>query len=85
MMEHFNSVYFLMLVVLGYKMTPYHAEKYTLLVDFNDISFRDIPIMYLLDSVEKNRLYYCGDLDKIFIYNSKGIGYLWMLVSHFMS
>ena len=36
--ENFNIVYFLMLVVLGYRMVPYHAEKYILLFDLNDMA-----------------------------------------------
>lgn len=60
-MEHFNTVYFLMLTILGYKMVPYHAEKYVLLMDFNDISFTDIPIMYLYDALDKINTYYCGN------------------------
>jgi hypothetical protein len=40
-----------MLVVLGYRMVPYHAEKYTMIMDFNDIAFADIPYMYLYDAL----------------------------------
>ena len=36
--ENFNIVYFLMLVVLGYRMVPFHAEKYILLFDLNDMA-----------------------------------------------
>jgi len=46
-MEHYNPVYYLLLTVIAFKMVPYHAEKYNILVDFDDISFRDIPILYL--------------------------------------
>ena len=83
-MEHFNTVYYLMLIILGFKMVPYHAEKYVLLLDFNDISFTDIPIMYLYEALEKINLYYCGNSEKTFIYNSKGISYLWYIMSSFI-
>jgi len=42
-------------------MIPYHIEKYILLMDFNDISFTDIPIMYLKEAIDKINMYYCGN------------------------
>ena len=71
--ETFNSFYYMMLVVLGYKMVPYHAEKYNLIMDFNDISLSDIPYSYLYESLEKVGIYYCGNTQKTFLYNSAGI------------
>jgi hypothetical protein len=50
-----------MLVVLGFKMVPYYAEKYNLILDFNDISLTDIPYVYLYGSLEKLGTYYCGN------------------------
>ena len=61
MIEHLNSVYFLMLTILGFKMVPYHAEKYILIIDFNEISFKDIPFMYLREAIEKINVFYCGN------------------------
>lgn len=60
-MEHFNSVYFLMLAILGFKMVPYHAEKYVLIIDFNEISFTKIPFLYLKEAVDNLNIYYCGN------------------------
>jgi len=45
--ENYNYVYYLMLVVLGYKMVPYHNEKYVTIMDFNDMEFSKIPFKYL--------------------------------------
>lgn len=36
--DHFNAVYYLMLVVLGYRMVPYYVEKYNFILDLNNIS-----------------------------------------------
>lgn len=61
MEENFNAFYYLMLVVLGFKMVPYHAEKYNLIMDFNDISLTDIPYVYLYESLDKLGIYYAGN------------------------
>ena len=36
--ENYNIVYYLMLVVLGIRTVPYHAEKYVCLFDLNNMS-----------------------------------------------
>lgn len=41
--EIYNAVYFLMLVVMGYRMVPYFAEKYILLFDLNHMKLSEIP------------------------------------------
>jgi hypothetical protein len=73
-----------MLVILGYKMVPYHAEKYNLIMDFNHISFSDIPYGYLYDALEKINNYYCGNSEKTFLFNSQGIKNIWKMVSFFL-
>lgn len=83
--EHFNAVYYLMLVVLGYRMVPYHAEKYTMIMDFNDIAFSDIPYVYLYDALDKINIFYCNNSERTLVYNSAGIANIWKIVSMFLS
>lgn len=40
-----------MLVVLGYRMVPYHAEKFNLIMDLNNISLANIPYRYLYNAL----------------------------------
>ena len=61
-----------MLVVLGYRMVPYHSEKYVTIMDFNDMEFSKIPFKYLYEIFSKMNVYYCGNSQRAFIYNSKG-------------
>lgn len=82
--DTFNSFYYMMLVVLGYKMVPYHAEKYNLIMDFNNISLSEIPYSYLYESLEKVGIYYCGNTQKTFLFNSEGISTIWKMVSFFL-
>jgi hypothetical protein len=71
--ENYNYVYYLMLVVLGYRMIPYHSEKYVTIMDFNDMEFSKIPFKYLYEMFSKMNIYYCGNSQRAFVYNSKGI------------
>jgi len=82
--QNLNIVYYLFLVVMGFKMVPYHAEKYTVIMDFNDISLGDIPYGYLYDALQKMGIYYCGNSERTLIYNSTGIGNFWRFVSMFL-
>ena len=45
--ENFNPVYFLMLVVLGFRTVPFYAEKYVCIFDLCNVNFTDIPFKYL--------------------------------------
>jgi len=40
-----------MLVVLGFRMVPYHAEKYNFIMDLNNISIPDLPLRYLYSAL----------------------------------
>ncbi len=68
--DHFNAIYYLMLVVLGYRMVPYHSEKYNLIIDLNNISLSNIPFRILYAALEKLGIYYCGNTEKTFVYNA---------------
>lgn len=74
-----------MLVVMGFKMVPYHAEKYTMIMDFNDIALTDIPYTYLYDALDKMNTYYCGNSERTFVFRSAGINNIWRMVSFFLS
>lgn len=65
-------------------MVPYYAEKYTLIIDFNDKSIADIPYAYLYDNLYKLGLYYCGNTERTLVYNSEGIANIWKFVSMFL-
>jgi hypothetical protein len=82
--ETFNAVYYLMLIVKAFKMVPYHAEKFVLIIDFNDISFTSIPYLDLYSIVQKMGTYYCGLTERTFLYNSAGIGKIWKLIYGFL-
>lgn len=73
-----------MLVVKTYRMVPHNAEKFVLIIDFNDISFTSIPYLNLLDIVRKMSTFYCGLSERTFLYNSTGVGKLWKLVHAFL-
>jgi hypothetical protein len=45
--QSYNPVYFLMLVVLGFRTVPYHAEKYINIFDLCDMNMTEIPYKYL--------------------------------------
>lgn len=59
--DHFNAVYYLMLVVLGYRMVPYHVEKYNFILDLNNISITEIPYRYMFAALDRLGTYYCGN------------------------
>jgi hypothetical protein len=42
-------------------MTPYYAEKYIVIMDFNNMDLTDIPYKYLYDILSKMSVYYCGN------------------------
>lgn len=74
-----------MLVVFGYKMVPYHAEKYNLIMDFNNISLTDIPFVILYEALDLIGLFYCGCSEKAYIFNSEGVSNIWRVISFFLS
>jgi hypothetical protein len=57
--ENFAKCYYLMLTVLAYRMVPYHAEKYTVIADFNHMNISDIPFKYFYNVMQRMNLYYC--------------------------
>jgi len=65
-------------------MVPYHAEKYNLFMDLNNISLANIPYKYLYHALEKISIYYCGNSEKTFVFNAEGIGHLWGFISFFL-
>lgn len=60
--ENYNNVYFLMLVVLGFRTVPYYAEKYICIFDLCGMSLTKIPIKYLYEVINGINLYYCGNV-----------------------
>lgn len=83
--EHFNSIYYLMMVVLGFRMVPYHAEKNILIIDLDDMALSKVPFKYMLACLDKIQTCYCGLMQKIYVFNGSGIGNLWKVVSYFLS
>ena len=75
--HNYNPVYFLLLVVLGYRTVPYHAEKYINIFDLCNMNMTEIPYMYLYEVFTAMNLYYCGNTERTFVFNAKGIGSLW--------
>jgi hypothetical protein len=55
-----------------------------MLIDLNDMNVSSIPIKLVYDMLGKLSLYYCGFSDKIIIYNSKGLGFIWTLINRFL-
>jgi hypothetical protein len=82
--EIFNPVYYLMLVVKAFKMVPYHAEKFVLLIDFNDISLTSIPYFQVIDILSNMGTYFCGLTERTLLYNSVGISRIWKIVYSFL-
>jgi hypothetical protein len=80
----FNPVYFLMLVVKAFRMVPYHAEKFVLLIDFNDISLASMPYFQIYDILRKMGTYFCGLTERTLLYNSVGISKIWKIVYSFL-
>ena len=74
----------MLLVVIGYMMVPYHAEKYVFLVDINNMSFSDIPYKYLFEVLTKMGTFYCGNVEKTIIYNYSSAKLLWSIASKFI-
>lgn len=70
-----------MIVVIGYRMIPYHVEKYITIFDLNNLPLSDVPVKYLLEIVNLMSIYYCGNLEKTFVYNGKGLGWAWNFLS----
>jgi hypothetical protein len=62
-----------MLVVAGYLLVPYHADKYYFFVDLNDMGISQIPFKYISHMISMLTLF--------FVFNSGRIGFLWHLVS----
>lgn len=82
--ENYNPVYYLMLVVLGYRTVPYHAEKYINIFDLCNMNMTEIPYMYLFEVFTAMNLYYSGNTEKTFVFNCKGIGSLWTFAKRFV-
>lgn len=73
-----------MLVVLGYRTVPYHAEKYVCIFDLNNAALSELPFQYLLKLTMSMGVYYSGNVERTLIYNAKGINMLWSLGSRFI-
>ena len=84
-LKNFNCVYYLLLIVMNFKMLPYHNEKYVTIMDFNDMDFGEIPFVTLFDIFSRMNIYYCGNSHRSFLYNSKGIDKIWNVGKTFVS
>lgn len=80
----YNPVYFLMLIVLGFRTVPYHAEKYVNIFDLCDMNMTQIPYVYLYEVFTAMGLYYAGNTEKTYVFNAKGIGSLYTIAKTFM-
>lgn len=80
-----NTVYYVMLVVVGLKMTPYHAERLTMIVDFNHLSLTGIPILSMYDTLKKIGVYYTGFLCRTLCVNAEAVSGIWSFISRFLS
>lgn len=78
--ENFNCVYFLMLVVLGFRTVPYHAEKYICIFDLNNMTATQVPYKYLYSVLNIMNLVYCGNVERTFICNASGISSVWNFI-----
>ena len=82
--ENMNIVYFLILVVLGFRNVPYHAEKYNCIFDCNNMNLKEIPYKYLYEVMKAMNLYYCGNVEKSIVVNAKGVEPVWMICKRFL-
>lgn len=83
--QNYNPVYYLMLVVLGFRTVPYYAEKYIVIFDLCNINVTQIPLKYLYEVFTSMNVYYTGNVEKTYVFNAKGIDYLWNLAKSFIS
>ncbi len=42
-------------------------------MDFNDMDITSIPFKFLFEIFNRMNIYYCGNSQRAFLYNSKGI------------
>jgi hypothetical protein len=80
--ENYNAVYYLMLIVLGFRTVPYYAEKYVCIFDLCGMSFTQIPKKYMYEVMNAMNLHYCGNVEKTYIFNGKGIEPVWNLIKY---
>ena len=73
-----------MLVVMGIRTVPYHAEKYVCIFDLNNMPISEIPFRYLKDLVTSMSVYYSGNVEKTLIYNANSIDFLWKIGKRFI-
>ena len=83
--QNMNMMYYLMLVIIGYRMVPYHAEKLTTILDFTNVSLSDLPVKLIYEQIKKLGVYYCAFGEKTIVYDLKAIGLVWSLASSFMT
>lgn len=83
--EVFNCVYYLMLVVLGVQAVPYHAEKYTLVIDFSAFKVGSLFSYWnLLEVFKQMVVYYSGNVERTVIYNATGFQKVWYFIKGFI-
>lgn len=55
-----------------------------MLVDLNDMELSKIPMKYIYETLGKMGIYSCGLTEKVIVYNTKGIGWVWTIISKFL-
>lgn len=80
-----NPYYYMMLIVYAFRMVPYHAEKVTIIADLNNVSLSSLPILTLYEQMRKIGVFYCGSTERTLLYNSSGIGFIWSVISNFLT
>ena len=73
-----------MYIVQRYKMVPYHAEKYLLVIDLNGMNVSEIPYMKLYKIMHNVSCLYTGFVKKVLVLNSSGIGAMWTIIKRFI-
>ena len=82
--QFLNPLYCLMYVVQRYRMVPYHAEKYLLIIDLNNMNVSDIPYMKIYKIMHNVSCLYTGFIKKVLVLNSSKIGMVWTVVKQFI-
>lgn len=73
-----------MYVVQRFRMVPYHAEKYLLVIDLNDMKVSKIPYMKIYKIMHNMSCIYTGFIKRVLILNFSGLGMVWTLVKGFI-
>ena len=80
-----NTYYYFMLVIYHYRMVPYHAEKVNLIIDFGNRPLSQIPVFQFYEESKKVGICYSSITERTVIANASSLGWLWKLISSFLT